>query len=50
MTVLCNALTVEREALCALWAETFGDPPALVARFLELLPELGFGLAAVEDG
>ena len=47
---LCDALCADRAALTALWAETFGDPPALIGRFLTLLPELGFGLAAVEDG
>ena len=47
---LTDVLRAERAAAVSLWAETFGDPPALVGRFLDLLPELGFGLAACEDG
>lgn len=47
---LCEALCLGREAPGALWAATFGDPEALIGRFFELLPELGFGLAAVEGG
>ncbi len=47
---LIDALAVDRGKLTALWANTFGDPPALIGRFLALLPELGFGLAAVEGG
>lgn len=47
---LCDALSARREELISLWADVFGDPPALPARFLEELPSLGFGVAAVEGG
>lgn len=50
MTEMRDALACDRQELAALWAETFGDPEALASSFLALLPELGFGLAAVEDG
>ena len=37
-------------ALAALWHRAFGDSEDYALRFLSLLPELGFGYAAVEDG
>ncbi|MBR1457588.1 MAG: GNAT family N-acetyltransferase, partial [Oscillospiraceae bacterium] len=37
-------------ALTRLWAETFGDPEALIADFFRLLPGMGFGLAAEAEG
>ena len=37
-------------ALAALWHRTFGDSEDFALRFLSLLPRLGFGYAAVEDG
>ncbi len=48
--MLCDALSVRREELVALWTGVFGDPPGFVERFLEELPSLGFGVAAAEDG
>ena len=38
----------DRAALAALWLRVFGDSPAFVARFFELLPELGTGAAAFD--
>lgn len=35
-------------ALTELWLRVFGDPPAFVAHFFELLPELGTGAAAFD--
>ena len=35
-------------ALSSLWLRVFGDSPEFVARFFELLPELGTGAAAFE--
>ena len=40
----------DREALVALWCGVFGDPRACVEEFLRLLPEMGGGVAAFEDG
>lgn len=40
----------DRAALTALWLRVFGDPAAYVERFFELLPALGTGAAALEDG
>lgn len=37
-------------ALASLWHRAFGDSEDYALRFLSLLPELGFGYAAVEDG
>lgn len=45
-----SVFTTEAEPLIALWHEVFGDPPALAARFLALLPAFGCGFAAVEGG
>ena len=40
----------DRAALVSLWARVFGDPPALVEIFLDLLPEMGTGVLAEEKG
>ena len=37
-------------ALSRLWEKTFGDSPALIADFFRLLPDMGTGLAAVQNG
>ena len=37
-------------ALKQLWVDVFGDPAALVDRFLALLPEMGCGCVAERDG
>ena len=37
-------------ALITLWHRVFGDPEALAASFLRLLPEMGGGVAAFADG
>lgn len=37
-------------ALSRLWEKTFEDSPALIADFFRLLPDMGTGLAAVQDG
>lgn len=37
-------------ALSGLWQRCFGDPPALIARFFDLLPELGTGVTAEYEG
>ena len=40
----------DEAALTALWHESFGDPEELIRVFLQLLPEMGFGLAVFSDG
>lgn len=40
----------DRAALVSLWARVFGDPPALVETFLDLLPEMGTGVLVEENG
>ena len=40
----------DRTALVSLWARVFGDPPALVETFLDLLPEMGTGVLVEENG
>lgn len=40
----------DRTQLKQLWCRVFGDPPELVDRFLELLPEMGVGCVAEQDG
>ena len=50
MTELRDVFSAPQGELAALWSGTFGDPPALPLAFLEKLPALGFGWAAVEDG
>ena len=40
----------DRDALVALWHRVFGDPEAYVEEFFRLLPEIGSGVAAVENG
>ncbi len=40
----------DRQALIALWHRVFEDPEELAAAFLELLPDLGSGVAAFADG
>lgn len=47
---LRRASELDTAPLVSLWADIFGDPPALAAAFLRRLPALGFGWAAVEDG
>ena len=37
-------------ALSRLWEKTFEDSPALIADFFRLLPDMGTGLAAVQNG
>ena len=40
----------DEAALAALWHETFGDPEGLIREFWQLLPKMGFGLAAFSGG
>ena len=40
----------DEDALAALWHGVFGDPEELARTFLNLLPELGGGVCAEEDG
>ena len=40
----------DRTALVSLWAKVFGDPPELAGAFLDLLPEMGIGCMAEEEG
>ena len=40
----------DREALISRWVRVFGDPPALVEAFLDLLPEMGTGVTEEENG
>ncbi len=40
----------DREALISLWVRVFGDAPELVEAFLDLLPEMGTGVTAEENG
>ena len=40
----------DREALISLWVRVFGDAPELVEAFLDLLPEMGTGVSAEENG
>ena len=42
--------TADAPQLIRLWAGTFGDDERLIGRFLELLPAMGDGLAAYENG
>ena len=39
----------DTEQLVSLWNRVFGDPPALIERFLSLLPEMGCGSVAERD-
>ena len=50
MPELRDVLLCDRQQLITLWADVFGDPPALPDAFLTRLPEMGFGWAAVGDG
>ena len=48
---ICRELRQEdREALVSLWTRIFEDPPELVEAFLDLLPEMGSGTVAEENG
>ena len=40
----------DRKALISLWVRVFGDAPELVEAFLDLLPEMGTGVTAEENG
>ena len=40
----------DRKALVSLWVRVFGDAPELVEAFLDLLPEMGTGVTAEENG
>ncbi len=40
----------DRTALVALWHQVFGDPVSYVEEFFRLLPEIGSGVAAVDNG
>ena len=42
--------TEDIPALSLLWEKTFADSPALIADFFRLLPDMGTGLAAVQNG
>ena len=48
---ICRALRQgDREALVSLWTRVFGDPAELVEAFFDLLPEMGSGAVAEENG
>ncbi|MBQ6316187.1 MAG: GNAT family N-acetyltransferase [Oscillospiraceae bacterium] len=40
----------DRKALISFWVRVFGDAPELVEAFLDLLPEMGTGVTAEENG
>ncbi len=40
----------DRKALVSLWVRVFGDAPELVEAFFDLLPEMGTGVTAEENG
>ena len=40
----------DRQALVSLWVRVFGDPAELPEAFLDLLPEMGSGVLAEENG
>lgn len=48
MSRLIDALQAPPAQLIALWQDVFGDPPELPACFLQQLPSIGCGWAAVE--
>lgn len=50
MTEIRELLPEDRAALVALWHRVFGDPVSYVEEFFRLLPEIGGGVAAVENG
>ncbi len=50
MTTIREVRREDHPALMALWQRVFGDPPACPEGFLRILPELGGGAAAFEDG
>ncbi len=50
MTEIREIRPEERAALVALWHRVFGDPVSYVEEFFRILPEIGSGVAAIEDG
>lgn len=49
-TEICEIRPEHSAGLIKLWHRVFGDPEALAASFLRLLPEMGGGVAAFADG
>ncbi len=50
MTEIREIRLEDRAALVALWHQVFGDPVSFVEEFFRILPEIGSGVAAVENG
>ena len=50
MTEIREIRPEDRAALVALWHQVFGDPVSFVEEFFRILPEIGSGVAAVENG
>ncbi len=40
----------DHKALVALWHNVFGDPVSYVEEFFRILPEIGTGVEAIENG
>lgn len=49
MTEIREIRPEDRAALVALWHRVFGDPVSCVEEFFRILPEIGSGVAAIED-
>lgn len=49
MTEIREIRPEDRAALVALWHRVFGDPVSYVEEFFRILPEIGSGVAAIED-
>ena len=49
MTEIREIRSEDRAALVELWHRVFGDPVAYVEEFFRILPEIGSGVAAVEN-
>ena len=50
MTEIREIRSEDRAALVALWHRVFGDPVSYVEEFFRILPEIGSGVAAIENG
>lgn len=50
MTEIREIRPEDRAALVALWHQVFGDPVSFVEEFFRILPEIGSGVAAVDNG
>lgn len=50
MTTIREIRPEDQTALVALWHRVFGDPVSYVEEFFRILPEIGRGVAAIENG